>query len=93
MIASFRDADTECVFNGKRSSKLPPSIHRGAMRKLWMLDSAVVLSDLFIPHGNRLEKLSGEYAGYHSIRVNDQWRICFKWKNGNAYTVEITDYH
>lgn len=93
MIASFRDSDTECVFNGKRSSKLPPSIHRGAMRKLWMLDSAVVLSDLRIPPGNRLEKLSGEYAGHHSIRINDQWRICFKWKNGNAYTVEIIDYH
>jgi len=93
MIVSFMDTGTESVFNGKRSSRLPPSIHRGAMRKLWMIDSAVVLSDLFTPPGNRLEKLSGEYAGYHSIRINDQWRICFKWKNGNAYTVEIIDYH
>lgn len=93
MIASFRGSDTEGVFNGKRSRRLPPSIHRGAMRKLWMLDSAVALSDLLTPPGNRLEKLSGEHAGYHSIRINDQWRVRFKWKNGNANTVEIIDYH
>lgn len=93
MISSFGETETENVFQGKRSKKLPPSIHRVAMRKLWMIDAAVQLSDLRVPPGNRLEKLSGNYSGQHSIRINDQWRICFKWKNGNAYDVLIVDYH
>lgn len=63
------------------------------MRKLWMVDAAVEIADLRVPPGNRLEKLSGTYAGYHSIRINDQWRICFKWKEGNVHDVSITDYH
>jgi len=93
MISTFKDIRTAGVFHGKRSKKLPPSIHRAAMRKLWMLDAATELSDLRVPPGNRLEKLSGDFAGYHSIRINDQWRICYKWEHGNAYDVYITDYH
>lgn len=93
MIVDFADAESERVFAGKRSKKLPPSIHRVAMRKLYMLHASVVLSDLQIPPGNRLEKLSGNYADYHSIHINNQWRICFQWKDGNAYNVSIIDYH
>lgn len=93
MIAGFRDDDTKDVFDGKRSPRLPPSIHRGAMRKLWMLDAAAALSDLRVPPGNRLEKLSGRRAGQYSIRINDQWRICFMWERGTTRAVEITDYH
>ncbi len=93
MIASFRDTDAKNVFEGKRSSRLPSSIHRSAMRKLWMLDAAAELSDLRVPPGNRLEKLTGRRAGQHSIRINDQWRICFRWESANAYQVEIIDYH
>jgi len=63
------------------------------MRKLWMLDAAAELSDLRVPPGNRLEKLTGRRAGQHSIRINDQWRICFRWESANAYQVEIIDYH
>jgi toxin HigB-1 len=93
MIVDFADTDTKHIFAGKRSKRLPPSIHRVAMRKLYMLHAAVFISDLQIPPGNRLEKLSGKYAAHHSIRINSQWRICFKWKDGNAYSVSITDYH
>lgn len=93
MIVSFRDTNTKDVFEGKRSRAFPPSIHRSAMRKLWMLDAAAALSDLRVPLGNRLEKLSGKYEGCHSIRINDQWRICFVWDDGNVRDVEIIDYH
>ncbi|KKW47565.1 plasmid maintenance system killer [Candidatus Kaiserbacteria bacterium RIFCSPHIGHO2_02_FULL_59_21] len=93
MIASFRDIDAKNVFEGKRSNRLPSTIHRSAMRKLWMLDAATELSDLRVPPGNRLEKLAGRRAGQHSIRINNQWRICFRWEGGNAYQVEIVDYH
>jgi len=93
MIVSFRDTDTRGVFEGKRSLWLPPSIHRSAMRKLWMLDAAAALSDLRVPPGNRLEKLWGRRAGQHSIRINNQWRICFLWESGNAHQAEIADYH
>ncbi len=93
MIISFADSATELIFQGKQSKKLPPSIHRVAMRKLWMLNAAVDLNDLKIPPGNRLEKLSGNYIGQHSIRINDQWRICFRWENGGAHNVCIIDYH
>lgn len=93
MIVDFADAESARVFAGKRSKKFPPSIHKVAMRKLYMLHASVFISDLRIPPGNRLEKLSGNYAGYHSIRINSQWRICFQWKDGNAYSVSIIDYH
>ena len=93
MIASFRDADVERIFGGKRSKKLPPALNRGAFRKLSMLDAAISLRDLLAPPGNRLEKLSGNQEGYHSIRINDQWRVCFRWKGGNAHDVHVVDYH
>lgn len=93
MIVGFRDQKAKDIFEGKQSGTLPPSIHRSAMRKLWMLDAAARLSDLRVPPGNHLEKLSGRRAGQHSIRINDQWRICFRWESGNAHQVEIVDYH
>jgi len=93
MIQSFRDKEAEKLFHREPSRKLPSSIQRIAMRKLWMIDAAVQLSDLKIPPGNRLEPLSGNRKGQHSIRVNKQWRICFTWRNNNAYNIEITDYH
>lgn len=93
MIRSFRDAATEKVFRRERSPRLPPSVQRRAHRKLLLLDAAEVLQDLRIPPGNRLERLSGDRSGQHSIRINDQWRICFRWDRGDAYDVEITDYH
>ncbi len=93
MIRSFRDADTERVFGRQRSRTLPTSVQRGAYRKLLILDAAERLADLRIPPGNRLEKLKGYRTGQHSIRINDQWRICFRWRAGDAFDVEIVDYH
>ena len=93
MIVNFRGQDTRRIFEGERSLRLPARVLRSALRKLYMLDAAVILQDLRVPPGNHLEKLSGEFAGFHSIRINDQWRICFRWKNGNAHDVEILDYH
>jgi proteic killer suppression protein len=93
MVRSFRDKETEKVFLREGSRKLGPEVLRIAQRKLAMLDAAEALQDLRVPPGNRLEKLSGDREGQHSIRINDQWRICFRWKEGNAYDVEITDYH
>lgn len=93
MIQSFKCKETEKVFNGCFSSKLPQNIQRLAARKLEMLDGAGDFDDLKSPPGNRLEALSGNRTGQHSIRVNDQWRICFIWRDGNAHEVEITDYH
>jgi len=93
MIKSFADADTNRLFSGQRPRKLPNQIWRQATRKLLILDAADVLQDLRIPPGNRLEKLKGDREGQYSIRINDQWRICFTWKEGNAYQVEIADYH
>ena len=93
MIRSFQDKETERLFNREVSRKLPQNIQKVALRKLWVLDSADVLQDLRLPPGNYLEKLSGDRAGQHSIRINDQWRICFKWRDGDAYNVEIADYH
>ena len=93
MIKSFRDADTERLFRRERLRRLPPQIFRSALRKLLMLDAAESLQDLRVPPGNRLEKLKGTRAGEYSIRINDQWRICFEWREGHAHTVEITDYH
>ena len=93
MIKSFRDAETERIFRREFSRKLPGDIQAVALRKLRMLSNAVTLTDLRIPPANRLEKLSGDREGQHSIRINDQWRICLEWREGNAYNVEITDYH
>ena len=93
MIKSFADKETERLFKRQFSRKLPQDIQRVARRKLEILDAAEVLQDLRVPPSNRLEKLSGDRAGQHSIRINKQWRICFKWQNGNAHDVEIVDYH
>lgn len=92
MIASFCDADTEKLFNSTVVRSFA-QFERAARRKLEMLNAAVVLQDLKVPTGNRLEKLKGKRLGQHSIRINDQWRVCFVWKDGNAHRVEITDYH
>ena len=81
------------MFGLQRSRKLPPDLQQVAVRKLRMLDAAVTLEDLTIPPANRLEKLKGDRKGQWSIRINDQWRICFVWREANAYDVEIVDYH
>lgn len=93
MIKSFRDDETEKVFRRERSRKFPPDVQRRAQRKLMLIEASDFVEDLRIPPGNRLEKLAGKRAGQHSIRVNDQWRICFRWSRGHAYDVEIADYH
>ena len=93
MIKSFRDKETEKIFNRHLSHKLPQDIQGIARKKLVILDAAPQLSDLRIPPGNRLEALKGSRKDQHSIRINDQWRVCFKWSDGDAYDVEITDYH
>lgn len=93
MIKTFKDAETEKVFYRRFSQKLPPDIQQIALRKLRMLNNAFNLADLRIPPANRLEKLKGKRDGQYSIRINDQWRICFEWRNDIAYDVEITDYH
>ncbi len=93
MIRSWADAEAEKIFKLQRSKKLPTDIQRVALRKLLMLDAAVTIEDLTIPPANRLEKLKGDREGHWSIRVNDQWRVCFAWREGNAYDVEIVDYH
>ena len=92
MIKSFRDAETEKIFNRRFSRRLPGDIQLVALRKLRMLANAVDLADLRSPPANRLEKLSGDRQGQHSVRINDQWRICFVWRDGDAYDVEICDY-
>ena len=93
MIKSFRDKETEKIFNRQFSDKLPQNIQHVARKKLITLDAVTKLNDLRVPPGNRLEALKGDRIGQHSIRLNDQWRICFKWKAGDAYDVEIADYH
>jgi proteic killer suppression protein len=93
MIKSFRYKDTEKLFLRQLSSKFPSEMRRSALRKLLILDGAERLEDLRVPPGNRLEKLTGKRHGQHSIRINDQWRICFRWHQGDAYDVEVTDYH
>ena len=93
MIHSFADRETERIFNRERSRRLPGDIQRRAYRKLLLVNAATELDQLRVPPGNRLEALRGDRAGQHSIRINDQWRICFRWYEGNAYDVEITDYH
>jgi proteic killer suppression protein len=93
MIKTFRDKDTERLFARQTPKKFPANLFRVAWRKLAILDAAEKLDDLRVPPGNRLEKLSGDRTGQYSIRINDQWRICFQWREGNAYEVEIVDYH
>jgi len=93
VIRSFCDRETEKVFRRDRSRRLPPNVQRQAHRKLLVVDAAQALDDLRVPPGNRLERLSGDRKGQYSIRVNDQWRICFRWERGDAYDVEIADYH
>lgn len=93
MIRSFSDKEAEKIWTGEISRRLPGDIQAVARRKLRMLNNAVSLDDLRIPPANRLEALKGERKGQHSIRVNDQWRICFRWSEGDAFEVEIVDYH
>ena len=93
MIESFASAETEKIFHGQVSRRLPPDIQRTARRKLLQLQAATGLREMAVPPGNRLERLEGRRAGQHSIRVNDQWRICFCWKGSAAHEVEIVDYH
>ena len=92
MIKSFRCRETQGIFERKRSKKFG-SFQEVALRKLLLIEGAMVLEDLRIPPANRLEKLKGNRAGQYSIRINDQWRICFEWRDGHAYKVEIVDYH
>ncbi len=93
MIRTFKSKETEKIFNRYHSRKYPVDIQRVAFRKLRMLNQARNINDLRVPPANRLEKLKGERTGQHSIRINDQWRICFEWHNGDAFKVEIIDYH
>jgi proteic killer suppression protein len=93
VIRSFRDRDTERLFHRELVRKWAPALQRMGLRKLLMLDAATRLDDLRIPPANRLEKLSGRRAGQYSVRINDQWRVCFRWSEGDAYDVEIVDYH
>ncbi|MBK6326954.1 MAG: type II toxin-antitoxin system RelE/ParE family toxin [Chloroflexi bacterium] len=93
MIRNFRDREAERIFHREFSRKLPQDIQQRAFRKLRMLNRAVSLDDLRIPPSNRLEQLHGDRAGQYSIRVNQQWRICFEWRDGDAHAVEIVDYH
>ena len=93
MIVSFGNSDTEKVWNGDRVKKLPNEIQNIGRRKMRMLNNSIDISDLRIPPANRLEKLSGNLKEFYSIRINDQWRIIFKWNAGNAFEVEIIDYH
>jgi proteic killer suppression protein len=93
MIKAFADTETEKIYNRRRSRKLPGDIQHRARRKLLMIKRARDINDLRVPPGNRLEALKGGRAGQYSVRVNNQWRICFRWEAGDAYEVEITDYH
>jgi proteic killer suppression protein len=93
VLRSFKDRDTEAIWQRRRSKKLDTPLQRVAWRKLAMLDAAETLTDLRIPPGNRLEKLVGDRMGQHSIRINQQWRICFRWTDAGPEDIEITDYH
>jgi proteic killer suppression protein len=93
VIKNFRDGETERLWKEERSRHIPPSLRKVALKKLQMLNAAGALGDLALPPGNRLERLPGDREGQYSIRVNDQYRICFEWREGSAYDVEITDYH
>ncbi len=93
MIKNFKDKETEKIFNRQKSKKLPSDIQQIALRKLRMLNRVKILQELLIPPANRLERLKGDRIGQYSIRINSQWRICFEWQDGNAFNVEIVDYH
>jgi proteic killer suppression protein len=93
MIASFRDPEAATIWDGRRSRRLPPDIQAVALRKLRLINNARTLDDLRVPPDNRLEALAKDRRGQHSIRINDQWRICFVWRDGHAHQVEIVDYH
>jgi proteic killer suppression protein len=93
VIKSFGNEETRLIYSLQRSRKLPSDIQQVALRKLRMINNAVSLNDLRVPPANRLEKLIGDRAGQHSVRINDQWRICFRWEGNDAYEAEITDYH
>ena len=93
MIKSFGDRDAQRLFGRESVRRFPSDLHRTMLRKLVVVDAAEALEDLRSPPGNRLEKLKGDRAGQHSIRINDQWRICFRWVDGDAYEVELVDYH
>jgi toxin HigB-1 len=93
VIKSFGDRNTERLFTREPVRRYPAELRRTMLRKLVAVDAAEALDDLRVPPGNRLEKLRGDRAGQHSIRVNDQWRVCFAWRGGDAYDVSIVDYH
>lgn len=93
MIRTFKDEETRKIYQRQRSRKLPSDIQQVALRKLRMINNAINTNDLRVPPANRLEKLSGNREGQWSIRINDQWRVCFKWQGSDAYDVEIVDYH
>jgi proteic killer suppression protein len=93
MIRSFKGKEAESIWNQEADRKPPVAVQRLGLRKLLMLDASTDIADLRVPPANRLEKLKGDRLGQYSIRVNDQWRICFRWKDGNAFDVEIADYH
>ena len=93
MIKSFGDSEAEKIWHGEKSRKLPGSIQNIARRKLRMINNSSNINDLRIPPANRLEKLKGDLKGYHSIRINDRWRIVFRWNRGDVYELKIIDYH
>ena len=93
MIRSFASKESEKIFRGQRSRKLAADVQRIARRRLLILDAADRLGDLRTPPGNRLEKLAGDRVGQHSVRINERWRICFRWQRGDAHQVEVVDYH
>jgi proteic killer suppression protein len=93
VIKKFADKATEAIFKGEFSKKFGPAVSKLGRRKLAMLDAAASITDLRVPPNNRLEALKGDRRGQHSIRINDQFRVCFRWKGGDAYDVEIVDYH
>ena len=93
MIRTFKDKETEKIFNREWSRKFTADLQRIALRKLRMLNRSTNINDLRVPPANRLEKLKGDRTGQHSIRINEQWRICFVWRNNDAFDVEIVDYH
>jgi toxin HigB-1 len=93
MIKTFKDKETEKIYNREFSKRLPQNIQRNAMKKLWILDATPDLNSLRVPPGNRLELLHADPEGQYSIRINEQWRICFRWRDSNSYDVEIVDYH
>jgi len=93
VIKSFRDRDAERLFDRRPTRRFGPEVQKVALRKLRMLDAAENLNDLRVPPGNRLGRLRGDRSGQHSIRINDRWRICFRWRGADAFDVEIVDYH